>query len=163
MSKRTIFNLFLLGIIVAVTMYVNRNPVEDNKIIGISNLTAEEIDTIVIQRAELAETILEKTDKGWLVTSPREGEVDQEKLDLLLKLLKLKSRHQHKITEQDQLERYDLVNPKISLFLNDQQFDFGKVNGFNNLRFVLIDGTVHSIKDITHHLLISDADSFIKK
>lgn len=163
MSKRTIANLFLLVIVIALTMYINRNPVEDNKIIRTSNLTAEEIDTIVIQREELAEIILEKTEKGWLVTSPREGEVDQEKLDLLLKLLKLKSRHQHEITDQEQLERYDLVNPKVSLFLNDQQFDFGKVNGFNNLRFVLINGTVHSIKDITHHLLIADANSFIKK
>ncbi len=163
MSKRTIVNLCLIGLVIFLTMYINKNPVRVVNVIDISTLTPEEVDTIVIQRQDESQIILEKTDQNWLVSSPLEGKADRDKLSLLLRLLSLKSQHQHKITEQKQLNRYELLNPKVSLFLNDQQFDFGNTNDFNQLRYVLHDGTVHSVKDITHHLLISDVDTFLSE
>jgi len=163
LSKRTIVNLLLLAIVISLTMYINRNPVEDNQVFEITKLSSDQVDTIVIQRADQTQIIFEKIDQNWLVTNPVEGKASPEKLNLLLKFLSLKSRHQHKITEQKQLLRYELDNPKVSLFLNDQQFDFGNINGFNKLRYIYHEGVVHSVKDITHHLLITDVVSFISE
>jgi hypothetical protein len=142
-------------------MYINRNPVEDNEVFELTNLSSDQVDTIVIQRADQTQIILEKSDQDWLITSPIEGNASSAKLNLLLKFLTLKSRHQHKITKQKELNRYELFEPKVTLFFNDEQFDFGNTNAFNHLRYVLSNGVVHSVKDITHHLLIADAESFI--
>ena len=161
LSKRTIVNLLLLAIVTALTIYVNKNPVEDHKELEVTKLTSDQVDTIVIQRADETQIILEKSDQDWLITSPIEGKVSSDKLNLLLKFLTLKSRHQHIITEQKQLNRYELFEPKVTLFINDEQFDFGNTNGFNHLRYVLHDNVVHSVKDITHHLLIMDVESFV--
>lgn len=162
MSKRTIVNLLLLAIVATLTVYVKKNPVEDNEVTNFTHLTEVEVDTIVIQRADQTQIILEKTEHDWLVTSPVEGKINSEKLSLLLKILILKSRHQHKITEQKQLLRYELDTPKVSLFLNDEQFDFGNTNDFNKLRYILHDDVVHSVKDITYHLLIDKPESFLQ-
>ena len=161
LSKRTIVNLLLLAIVISLTMYINRNPVEDNEVFEITKLTSDQVDTVVIQRADHTQIIFEKIDNNWLITNPVEGKANPEKFNLLLKFLNLKSRHQHRITDQKQLLRYELENPKVSLFLNDQQFDFGNTNDFNKLRYIFHEGIVHSVKDITHHLLIADAESFL--
>ena len=142
-------------------MYSNRNPVEDNQTLKLTELKLGNTDTIVIQRKEKSEIIFEKIDQNWKITSPIENQVDPVKINLLLKFLNLKSRHHHIITDQKQLLRYDLNDPEITLFFNQEQFDFGNTNDFNHLRYVLHDGVVHSVKDITHHLLISDAESFV--
>ncbi len=163
MSKRTIVNLILLCIIVSIGLYVKKNPVEKIEQQSFTSITPDQIDTIVIQRQEQEEIIFELIDNRWQITAPVSNSANPEKIHLLLKFLNLKSRHQHLITEQKQLQRYELENPKISLFLNDQQFDFGITNDFNHLRYVLHDGTVHSVKDITHHLLTADAETFINK
>jgi len=151
----------MLAIVVALTIYINRNPVEDNEVIDITKLTSGQVDTIVIQRDDETQIILEKVDQNWFITNPVEGKASPEKLNLLLKFLTLKSRHQHKITEQKQLHRYELFEPAITLFINDEQFDFGNTNDFNHLRYVLHEGVVHSVKDITQHLLIMNAESFV--
>lgn len=163
MSRRTIINLILLSIIVVIGLYVKNNPVENGETKTLTTLTPEQVDTIVIQRRDRDEIILEKNNQKWLITTPVSDEANPETISLLLKFLNLKSRHQHKITEQKQLARYELDQPQVSLFLNDQQFDFGLTNDFNHLRYVLHDGTVHSVKDITHHLLVADAETFIIK
>ena len=163
LSKRTIVNLLLLALVASLTMYINRNPIEDNEVFELTKLNPGQVDTIVIQRADQTQVILEKSDQTWLITSPIEGKADPEKLNLLLKFLTLKSRHQHEIMKQKELHRYELFEPKVTLFLSDEQFDFGNTNDFNHLRYVFHDGIVHSVKDITHHLLIADAESFIAK
>ncbi len=163
LSKRTIVNLLLLALVASLTMYINRNPVEDNEVFELTKLTPDQVDTIVIQRADQTQIIFEKSDQQWLITSPIEDKVSPDKLNLLLKFLNLKSRHQHKITKPKELHGYELFEPKVTLFLNDEQFDFGNTNDFNHLRYVLHDGVVHSVKDITHHLLIADAESFISE
>ncbi len=162
MSKRTIVNLLLLAIVATLTVYVKKNPVQDNEITNFTQLAESEVNTIVIQRSDQTQIILEKIDSDWLITSPVEGKIHFEKLSLLLKILVLKSRHQHIITEPKQLIRYDLNNPKVSLFLNDEQFDFGNTNDFNKLRYILHDEVVHSVKDITYHLLIDKPESFLQ-
>ncbi len=163
MSKRTIFNLVLLSIIVVIGLYLKNNPVEKQTTVTVSSITPDQVDTIVIQRQDQGQIIFEKINNQWMITDPVSGDVDLNKINLLLKFLNLKSRHQHKITQQKQLVRYELDNPKVSLFMNDQQFDFGNTNEFNHLRYVLHAGIVHSVKDITHHLLVADADSFLAK
>lgn len=162
MSKRTIVNLILISIIAVIGLYLKDNPVEKIESENLTSLMPDQVDTIVIQRDDLTEIIFEKSDSIWEISSPITAEVAPEKINLLLKFLKLKSKHKHIITEPKQLIRYELKDPKISLFLNDQQFDFGNTNDFNHLRYVLHDGVVHSVKDITHHLLISDVEAFKK-
>jgi hypothetical protein len=161
MSKRTIINLILLSIIVTIGFYLKNNPVEKIKPNILTTLRSDQVDTIVIQRQDKEELIFEKTDSQWMITAPFSNNANLEKISLLLRFLNLKSRHQYKSTEQKQLTRYELDNIKVSLFLNDQQFDFGNTNDFNHLRYVLHKGIVHSVKDITHHLLVADAESFI--
>ena len=148
--------------IAAIGLYLKDSPVDKVVTESLTSLMPDQVDTIVIQRDDLTEIIFEKTGGLWKISSPITAEATPEKINWLLKFLKLKSKHQHIITEQKQLTRYELENPKISLFINDQQFDFGNTNDFNHLRYVLHEGTVHSVKDITHHLLISDVDSFKK-
>lgn len=154
--------MLLIALIAVLTWYSKKNPVRDVEPDSFINITQEQIDTIVVQRADKPELIFEKVDGNWLITSPVEGNVLPDKINLLMKFLNLQSRHQHKIEKEKQLERYELHEPQVSLFMNDQQFDFGSVNGFNKLRYVLHDGTVHSVKDITHHLLVMDAKAFLQ-
>ena len=153
----------MLAIVASLTVYIKKNPVNDNQVITLTRLTSDQVDTIVIQRADQTQIIFEKDDQGWLITSPIEKNPDPEKIKSLLKFLNLKSRHQHKITEQKQLKRYELLDPGITIFFNNEQFDFGNTNDFNHLRYVLHEGVVHSVKDITRYLLVLDAESFIVK
>ncbi len=163
LSKRTLINLALLALIVLLSIYIQKNPVKRiTTAESFTDLQPEEVDTIVIQRKKDAiQVILEKTEGGWMITSPIDSaKASPEIIEHLLGFLKLKSRHQHKITDPRQLQRYELNDPKITLFLNDQQFDFGNTNSFNHLRYVLHDNVVHSIKDITYHILNADVESF---
>lgn len=163
MSKRTLINLILLTLIVVLGLYIQKNPVETTQTQLLTTLVPDEINTIVIQRRDLTEIIFEKSQHDWKITSPFEAEADADKMKSLLSFLKLKSRHQQPITDKKQLQRFNLDQPDVSLFLNDQQFDFGASNDFNHYRYVLHKSTVHSVKDITYHLLNQDAESFVKK
>lgn len=163
MSKRTLINLFLLTLIVVLGLYIQKNPVEKTRVISLTTLMPDEINTIVIQRQDLTEIIFEKNNKVWKITSPFEAEADPDKVKSLLYFLNLRSRHQQAISDKKQLLRFNLDQPEVSLFLNDQQFDFGASNDFNHYRYVLHNNAVHSVKDITYHLLNQDAEAFIKK
>lgn len=161
-SKRTLINIGLIVLVFALSYYVRKNPV-DNAQEVVSSLQAADVYSIVIQRSDGSEFLFEKetATEQWFMRSPFAGPANQNMIAQVLKTLTLKSRYRHDINKESQRNRYQLAPPIATLFLNDQQFDFGTTNDFNQYRYVLHKGTVHTLKDIILHTLNSTPESFL--
>lgn len=165
MLRQLLSNKWLcLGLASLLSLYAWMNPTDTARR-AVSTLEKADIETVVIQREDGVEMIFEKKlddTNTWEMRSPNNALANTAMLEKIFAMTDQKSRYRHTLSKESQRDRYALNPPKVTLFLNDQQFDFGKTNAFNQHRFVLHDGTVHTLKDRIYPVLIAPVDDFLQ-
>ena len=142
--------LLLLG---AITFYY----VSQTKSLTITTLKASDVISIKIATNDKPTILIQKSGESWSIQKNSLNlSLDPSSIQNLLVLTEADSIHQFKVNK-DELTKYGLHSPRLIATVNEINMQFGDLDPLNNLRYVLIDNTVHVIKDDFYkHLLNAD-------
>ena len=162
MQSRLLLNLFLLLLVIALGVYLFLGQEDEQTTTGqLTTLSADEITRITITHNERV-TSLDKSSGTWLMLSPIKAHANAFRINTLLKLLETVSHADYKATSLD-LEKYGLDSAATAIELNDTLVTFGIINPINNLRYILINDTVHLIDDHFYPLLSSQTGTLVAR
>lgn len=162
MQSRIIINIALLVLVIALAMVMLRNePETDNeRIVLVSDVDRQTINTIKIGRAEKPVIVFEKTGADWQMTAPYQAPAHPNRIQSMLGLLTTKSHNQITV-DVAQLDQLGLDTPAVSLQLNEDTFEFGLTNPLDQTRYVRIGDSIHTIQDQLFHQLNTNERFFI--
>lgn len=162
MQSRFIINLILLLIVVGVSLYLTFTSPDDegSEPVAISDVPAEQIQTIRIERKERPAIHFSKDGDTWMMRSPFEVKARPQRIEALLGLLATPSVDQLDAGDAA-LDRMNLQTPEVTLRLDDEVFAFGDVNPLDQTRYVLYRDTIHLINDHLYPQLATGAGFFI--
>ena len=135
---------------------------EDKTDQGLPRLTTIEQNDIVkieVLRKNLDNFEFNKQGETWHMLSPLKFLANNSRINAMLHLLKAESHGQLNPTEVD-LARFDLIDPIITLKLNDHVFQFGSTDAIDTRRYILFDGKIHLVNDSLYALLTTNAAFF---
>jgi len=158
-------NLFLFLIISALTFIAIQKPGLNKKVIyqKISNINKDKIEHIEIVSADQNTIQFFKKDQNWFIRNTNgELPVNQEKIQYLFQLLNTESFESFQ-SSQDQLAKYRLSIPRISVNFDDFTIAFGDSEPLKRRRYVLIDKQIHLINDLYYHFLLQPANTYLLK
>lgn len=171
MSKaaKTNLNLFIICILLFLVAWFQPGLYKEH-IVYFTDLKADEIHTIVIQRKGLEQIKLIKKEGEWFVVEPEHAKANILRVDTITALAEKRSYSQLHVKDKD-LERYKLTRPKVIIWLNNEQFIIGGKHPVKELRYAMkVDKTlqsetklVHLIDDKVFYQLRTNLDSFIQK
>jgi hypothetical protein len=162
MKSRILINLVLLIVIIALYYFVNYEP--ELKPVSkqtLSTLQVSDVTDIVISRLGRDQIHLVKDNKHWQLTQPIKARANDVRVNLILDLLTTPSYAQLKLTSQVNVKQFDLDPVKLSLQLNQQQFQFGGIETLSKHRYVQHNDVIHLLDDKLAPLLNASASSFI--
>ena len=162
MQSRLLLNLFLLLLVIALAAYLLLSQEDEQTASGqLTTLSADEINRITITHNERVIS-LDKSSDTWLMLSPIEAHANAFRINTLLKLLETVSHADYKAASLD-LDKYGLASATTAIELNDTLITFGITNPINNLRYILINDTVHLIDDHFYPLLSSQTGTLVAR
>jgi len=159
-DKRLWINVGLLVFIVLLSAIVLMP--EDKSEQDLPRLTAIEQNDIVnidVLRKNLDDFVFNKQGETWHMRSPLKFLANNARINAMLHILKSESHGQLNPDEVD-LARFDLVDPIITLKLNDHVFQFGNTDAIDQRRYVLFDGKIHLVNDSLYAQLTTNAAFF---
>ncbi len=159
MSSIKRLNLLLL-IIVVLLAVLNFLP-EDTQQVPLTNLDAENIQTITINSKQ-KELHFDKDNTRWQLQSAPSQAINDETLSRLLGILKTHSYRQFEKTENN-LSAFGLNSPLYQLTLDKLQIQFGTTDPVQNHRYVLVNNKIHLINDLYLQFFLADETFFYKK
>lgn len=128
----------------------------------VTNIAEENIDLITIKRKGQDDIIFTKHQNIWQMTSPKTAAANNTRINAMLHILQTRSYAQLYV-EVPGLNQFDLLNPAVTLQLNDHEFFFGGTNPLEHRRYLQFEDTVHLINDGLFHQLQQPPDFFIRK
>ena len=171
MSKKAQTNLILFIACVFLFLLAWFQPgLHKDVIVYFTELKADEIHTIVIERKGLEQVKLIKKEGDWFVVEPEQARANILRVDTITALAEKRSYAQFYV-EKEALERYQLKDPKVSVWLNNQQFAIGGKHPVKELRYAMTieqdyqspGYRIHLIDDNVFYQLRSNLDTFIQK
>lgn len=160
MDKRLWINVGLLVFIVLLSA-VLLLP-EDKAEQDLPQLTTIEHNDIVkieVLRKNLDNFEFNKQGETWHMYLPQQFLANSARINAMLHILTAKSHGQLNPAEVD-LTRFDLVDPIITLKLNDHVFQFGNTDAIDQRRYVLFDETIYLTNDSLYAQMTTNAAFF---
>ena len=160
MQSRLWINLSLLALAVVLGLVIFSDAVDqkDEKL-ALSPMDPASIKRIEIQRQGQTSLLLEKSNGKWMVTIPRKSPAEQRRVDALLKIPHSRSFTQYPVV-QEELSKFSLDPPKVTLILNNESFHFGDVDPLQFKRYALVGQTLHLVENTFYHHLIAVPDQY---
>lgn len=148
MQSRLIINLCLLVFIVGAVLFLNYTKEDAEEITPtlVSEISAETINHIRIERPEKDPVEFRKEDEHWKMVSPYQVTANPKRIEAILNLLSSESTTQLSVNDID-IGRLGLNTPEVTVTLNDEPFNFGDVNPLDKKRYLMHNNTVHLIHD----------------
>ncbi|MCK5664863.1 MAG: DUF4340 domain-containing protein [Thiotrichaceae bacterium] len=171
MSKAAKTNLILFLACVGLFLIAWLQPgLHKDIMLSFTDLRAEQLHTIVIQRSGLESVKMVKKEAQWWLIEPEQARANSLRVATITALAEKRSYAQFHAEDED-LQRYQLKDPKVSVWLNDKQFAIGAKHPVKELRYAMaIDmdsrssgHTIHLIDDKVFYQLRSNLDTFIHK
>jgi len=160
MKKSYLTNVILLLLIIGLYWFINYQPVQVESH-RLSTLLAKQVHDIKIQRYKRDDIVLHKEGQQWHIKQPIQASANTTRINLILDLLSSHSQGQLNLDSKLSLQQYDLDPAKITLQINDQQFEFGNTEPLSKYRYILYDNIIHLLNDTVAPLLNANAASFI--
>ncbi len=134
----------------------------------LSSLNPEQVQTIVIERQGIESVRLTKQGQHWLMQSPYPLPANPLRVKTVLALAAKRSYSRFDVTDNE-LKKYALDKPKLSVWLDNNRFDLGSEAPLNGQRYAMnIQDNIHSNKNTVHlingalyYQLRAPVDSFI--
>jgi len=160
MKSSYITNSVLLILIIGLYFFINyQAPQIDYQ--RLSTLHAEDASSIIIERDNRDDIILNKKSQQWFITQPIQASANTTRVNLILDLLSSRSQGHLEPLPNQSLKQFDLQPAKVTLRINDQTFEFGNVDPLSKHRYIYHDTLIHLIADTVAPLLNATAASFI--
>ncbi len=155
MNSRFWLNLSLFGLacILGLIVYWEMND-SKNENPTLLDIDSESINRIEIQRKGKTSLVLEKMNETWIITRPIRKQAKLDQVDKLLKIPRSESLVHYTVTHED-LEKFGLNPPKVTLLLNNKALHFGIVDPLKMRRYALDGQVLHLVKNNFYHLLIA--------
>ncbi len=162
MSSRTLLNLVLLGIVIALIAVAVYEPgkAPTPALPKLTALTPADITRIRIERYDDAHIKLEKQEGIWYLREPVVLPASEFLVNTILRISEADSHAQYPMSELD-LAQTGLAEPKVILYLNGLRIEYGKTEPLNHRRYLRIGDTVHLVLDTTYPHLRSEATNLI--
>jgi len=154
--------LIVIGLLVGLVFYtLEEDKPEDLQ--PLSDLKATDIKTIRINKANQAEIVLKKDEKGfWQMNAPFELPANSFHIDNMLRIL---SEQHYKALEMDtkQLAKFKLEPPLVSVKFDEFEVAFGDISPIvQGQRYVLVNKTVYMLLDrLYYNTLSNDASRLL--
>ena len=159
-SSRTRINLYLLVVMGAIGAILYLKPGKTPESLpALTTLRAEEITRITVRREFKPEVQLELRDAGWIMTAPIQIDASMARINALLDLAHTPSLARYSARNR-QLADFGLAPSLSSVVLNTTPIQFGSVNPVNNRRYLLIDDTVHLVRDNLYDIYTAEPASY---
>ncbi len=162
MRGRLLQNLVLLGLAIGLGLVVFFEPGKALAPVPVllTELKAESLTQIRIERPHQPAIALVKEDGGWNLRAPVAAPANTRPIESLLKIVAAHS-HTRFPVEAKTLEDFALAPPKAKLLLNDMTLLFGDTEALDGHRYIRVGNTIHLITDAYYHHLIATWPSFI--
>ena len=123
--------------------------------------TIEQNDIVKIEvlRKNLDDFEFNKQGEVWHMNLPQQFLANSARINAMLHILNSESHGQLNPAEIN-LARFDLIDPIITLKLNDHAFQFGNTDAIDQRRYVLFDGTIYLTNDSLYAQLTTNAAFF---
>ncbi len=163
MRNPWILNLLLVALVAMLVLVVVFKPGKQDEQAG-KPLTA--LDTAAITRLRLKrpqdeEIALEKTGDGqWMLVRPLRARSNPFNVNNLLRLAATQSEAQLAAAEHD-LAKYGLDKPQSTVWLNDEELQFGNKHPLKNSQYLLYQQTIHLVPADLFHATASPYTDFI--
>jgi len=148
LSKRWIVNALLVALIIGLSLagvlFEPSATVEMKP--AISQLTADEIDTIEIETDDL-QLRLQRVNDGWDIESPINWPAQENNVRRLLSILKIEADALSDAADVD-LAALGLKQPKASMRFNGIPLLFGATNNIGERRYAMLDEKLYLLPDI---------------
>ena len=148
LSKRWIVNALLVALIVGLSLagvFFEPSATVEIKP-AISQLTADEIDTIEIETGNL-QLRLQRDNDGWNIESPISWPAQVNNVRRLLSILKVEADALSDTANVD-LAALGLLQPKASMRFNGIPLLFGATNNIGGRRYVMLDEKLYLLPDV---------------
>ena len=134
----------------------------------LSPLKSKAITTIILERQDIGAIKLKKEKNGWFMHEPYRLPANTLRVDTITKLAQKRSYSQFQI-ENDELSRYHLDKPFVSVWLNETELTLGSEDPINRQRYAMNindnihsgNNTVHLINGVIFYQLRANLDTFI--
>jgi len=131
-------------------------------------LTAQEVETILLERQDIGSIKLKKQENGWFIQEPFQLPANPLRVKTIAALAEKRSYSKFESTIQD-LERYHLDEPFVSVWLNETKIILGSEDPINSQRYAMNikdniqtdKNQVHLINGVIFYQLRANLDTFI--
>jgi hypothetical protein len=148
LSKRWIVNALLVALIAGLSLagvFFEPSATVKNKP-TISQLTADEVDTIDIETDDL-QLRLQRVNDGWDIESPINWPAQENNVRRLLSILKIEADALSDTADVD-LAALGLQQPKASMRFNGIPLLFGATNNIGERRYAMLDEKLYLLPDV---------------
>lgn len=158
MNRWTGVNL-TLAMIVAALLALHLWPRNVTGMDPLTDLERDRVSLVRVERTERLQLELQRDERGWRLTHPREAAAKQNRVGQLLAIARAPV--QQRFPADAGLAPYGLDKPKAVLQLNQLRLQFGDRDPGRDSRYVLVDGEVRVIDDVFFNLLSLPGSHFI--
>ncbi len=167
MSREAKLNLFLFTLLLFLSLIAWYQPGLQKTIVHyLSNIKADDIHSIVIERRDLGRLKLTKKNNIWFIEQPYQLPANNLRVDTITALAEKRSYSQFQV-KKSELGRYQLDKPPLVVTLNEQIFALGTTDPVKKQRYAInidnssSDTTVHLINGVIYYQLRAALNTFI--
>lgn len=137
LKNRWLVNLALIALVMVLAIAVYFKRAEENHQRGplLTQLEPTTITRVRVERPGREAIVLDKSGHTWRLTAPVAARANQFNVEQLLDLAQVQTELSIDSDEND-LKRYELDEPKARVWLGDAEIDFGTMHPFENLHYV---------------------------
>ncbi len=126
---------------------------------SISEIKADTVTNIVIDRADNHPIELQKSDEEWQLVKPLTARANPIKVNNLLRFLEAKSDMPADVNLSD-LTIFGLAQPAVTISFNSIPFALGDANPLTGKRYIKFSDRVYTSTDSIYHDVLADPASF---
>jgi len=163
MKSKLWLNLALLVVVILLSTIVIFKPgVEtENKLNTLTNLKANDIQHILIQRKHGLDIEFIKQDQYWRMIQPVGMPADNFRLNSLLNLVETSVYSQHNLLQLDS-KTYGLDSPRATLILNHKtKIYFGATEALHKRRYLSIEDNLFTTDDLYYYQMAADFSLYL--
>lgn len=160
--KRWAINLLLLAVVALLGLLVWLTPGDElpPDVIPLTALQPLEIDSIRIDNGKQPAFQLRRRDGGWWMSDPYQVTANGSRISALLDILATPSLERFPLPDGD-MEAFGLTPPRPQIDFDGLRLILGGSHPYNHNRYLLIDQTLHLIKDVFPHHFLASAEDFV--
>lgn len=165
MNKRTLLNLALVVVVVILGLVAYFRPGQHNHAkpkIHITNLQPKQIHTVRVEYQQNPRVKLVRKGTGWRMSKPMQARAASGLIGSVLAAANETADASYDASSL-KLAKYGLAKPKLKLWLNDTEVDFGDTNPLGGKRYVRVGKHVFVVDDSLYQRLAIQPVSFVSK